>query len=228
MEGWRDGEDGEHRKEAEYVIYVLWWKERGSAESRGYRGYDYGCSKDSLWTGGAGSKVPDGLRRKAAGRDDDETDRGDGGGDGGRKGAGGGGAGGSVYSVATQIPAEKHRLKFKDALGRKFNFPLELVQTWPKMKGLITQAFEHVEPLGLMVAEDYFDMIGPDGAIISPQVWQTVIKPDWIITQHMWRIKAPPAPEVEEVSLPPPCGCYGIPSAEEVVALASCTQMDLD
>jgi len=34
-----------------------------------------------------------------------------------------------------------------------------------------------------------FDLIGPNGEIILPQVWEKVIEPDWQITMVMW----PPA-----------------------------------
>jgi hypothetical protein len=41
--------------------------------------------------------------------------------------------------------------------------------------------------------------VGPNGDIILPQVWETVIEPDWAITMHMWPIpekpKEEPAPE---------------------------------
>jgi len=67
------------------------------------------------------------------------------------------------------------------------------------MKSLIDQAFLHVEPIGHRVHEGHYDLVGPDGEIILPQVWETVVKPDWQITMHMW-----PMPERRDFPPPPP------------------------
>lgn len=70
------------------------------------------------------------------------------------------------------------------------------------MEDLIKQAFLHIEVIGPHVAEGHYDLVGPNGDIILPQVWETVVEPDWTITMHMWPIPekpkepdAPPAPE---------------------------------
>jgi hypothetical protein len=67
------------------------------------------------------------------------------------------------------------------------------------MEELIRQAFLHIEVIGPHVAEGHYDLVGPNGDIILPQVWETVIEPDWAITMHMWPIpekpKEEPAPE---------------------------------
>ena len=70
------------------------------------------------------------------------------------------------------------------------------------MEGLIRQAFLHVDVIGPHVNEGHYDLLGPDGEIILPQVWETMIQPDWIITMHMWPMPEPPAPPFE--STPPP------------------------
>lgn len=66
------------------------------------------------------------------------------------------------------------------------------------MEELIKQAFAHVDIIGPHVAEGHYDLIGPNGEIILPQVWETMIEPDWSITMHMWPIperpKPPPGP----------------------------------
>lgn len=54
------------------------------------------------------------------------------------------------------------------------------------MEGLIRQAFLHIEAIGSHVLEGHYDLVGPNGDIILPQVWETVIEPDWTITMHMW------------------------------------------
>ena len=84
-------------------------------------------------------------------------------------------------------------IKFKDAVGRKFSFPFHLCKTWKGMEGLIRQAFLHVEMIGEHVLAGHYDLQGPDGEIILPQVWETMIQPDWEISMHMW-----PMPEAAE------------------------------
>src|SRR5882757_3982030 len=62
------------------------------------------------------------------------------------------------------------------------------------MEELIRQAFMHVDVIGPHVLEGHYDLIGPNGEIILPQVWETMIEPDWSISMHMWPMpeKAPP------------------------------------
>lgn len=80
------------------------------------------------------------------------------------------------------------------------------------MENLIRQAFLHIEVIGPHVAEGHYDLIGPNGDIILPQVWETVVEPDWAITMHMWPIPEKPKdpdpassaePPGSEVSAPP-------------------------
>lgn len=93
------------------------------------------------------------------------------------------------------------------------------------MEELIRQAFLHIEIIGPHVAEGHYDLIGPNGDIILPQVWETVIEPDWTITMHMWPIpekpKTPePAPPPEPVPQePPPPEVPEAPSEEAVIVL---------
>lgn len=76
------------------------------------------------------------------------------------------------------------------------------------MEELIRQAFLHVEVIGPHVAEGHYDLVGPSGDIILPQVWETVVEPDWTITMHMWPIpekpKEPDPPLAGEAPAPPP------------------------
>lgn len=61
------------------------------------------------------------------------------------------------------------------------------------MEELIKQAFLQVDVLGPHVQEGHYDLIGPNGDIILPSVWEKVIEPDWAITMTMWPLdKAPP------------------------------------
>ncbi|PYH81412.1 hypothetical protein BO82DRAFT_365067 [Aspergillus uvarum CBS 121591] len=118
----------------------------------------------------------------------------------------------ATAAAANPPPPEKKKpIKFKDAVGRKFSFPFDLCCTWKGMEELIRQAFLHIEVIGPHVAEGHYDLVGPNGDIILPQVWETVIEPDWTITMHMWPIPekpqaaepAPPADVVAEPSPPP-------------------------
>ncbi|KAJ6006571.1 hypothetical protein N7451_004515 [Penicillium sp. IBT 35674x] len=102
-------------------------------------------------------------------------------------------------------PEKKKPIKFKDAVGRKFSFPFELCSTWQGMEDLIKQAFLHIEVIGPHVAEGHYDLVGPNGDIILPQVWETVVEPDWTITMHMWPIpEKPKEPDPPPAADPPP------------------------
>lgn len=60
------------------------------------------------------------------------------------------------------------------------------------MEDLIKQAFLHVDAIGPHVQEGHYDLVGPNGEIILPSVWERVVEPDWNITMHMWPMdKAP-------------------------------------
>ena len=72
------------------------------------------------------------------------------------------------------------------------------------MEELIKQAFLHVDIIGPHVHQGHYDLVGPDGEIILPQVWETMIQPDWNITMHMWPMPEPPPPEPPKEALPPP------------------------
>ena len=67
------------------------------------------------------------------------------------------------------------------------------------MEELIRQAFLHVDVVGPHVVEGHYDLVGPNGEIILPQVWETMIEPEWTITMHMW-----PMPEPAKADAPLP------------------------
>jgi len=81
------------------------------------------------------------------------------------------------------------------------------------MEELIKQAFLHVEIIGPHVAEGHYDLVGPNGEIILPQVWETMVEPDWTITMHMWPMPEPPKPPD-----PPPTAPAAAPPAAEAAA----------
>jgi hypothetical protein len=93
-----------------------------------------------------------------------------------------------VVGADAQMPP----IKFKDAVGRKFNFPWHICKTWKGMESLIKQCFLHVDVIGPHVQEGHYDLMGTDGTIILPQLWEAMIKPDCEITMFMWPIPEPP------------------------------------
>ncbi|KAI9704410.1 MAG: hypothetical protein M1836_007273 [Candelina mexicana] len=114
----------------------------------------------------------------------------------------------AAEKAAASAPAPKKPIRFKDAVGRKFSFPFHLCATWQGMDDLIKQAFVHVEVIGPHVIEGHYDLIGPNGEIILPQVWETMIEPDWLITMQMWPM---PEPKPPKPVLPPPPPLAGPP-----------------
>jgi hypothetical protein len=64
------------------------------------------------------------------------------------------------------------------------------------MQELIRQAFLHVNRIGQRVAEGHYDLIGPNGEIILPKVWETTIEPGWSISMHMWPMPEPSRPHI--------------------------------
>ncbi len=83
------------------------------------------------------------------------------------------------------------------------------------MEQLIKQAFLHVDVVGPHVYDGHYDLIGPDGEIILPEVWDSTIQPGWSVTMHMW-----PMPE-EPSKTPPPEVSLQPSDRPEVVEAAS-------
>ncbi|PQE03553.1 kinetoplast-associated kap protein [Rutstroemia sp. NJR-2017a BVV2] len=123
-------------------------------------------------------------------------------------------------AAAAVLPRDdkKKVITFKDAIGRKFDFPLYLCSTWASMEKLIQQAFTHVEVVGPLVQKGWYDLVSPDGEIILPQAWETSIKPGWSITMRMWPVsedevlsRLPPSPR-SAATPPPPSIVTAVPS----------------
>jgi hypothetical protein len=73
------------------------------------------------------------------------------------------------------------------------------------MEGLIKQAFLHVDVIGPHVHQGHYDLVSPDGEIVLPQVWDTIIKPGMAITMHMWPMPEPPPAHADTPrTMPPP------------------------
>lgn len=71
------------------------------------------------------------------------------------------------------------------------------------MEELIKQAFLHVDVIGPHVQAGHYDLLGPDGEIILPQIWEKVIEPDWAITMLMWPMDRPRPPAPAASGRPP-------------------------
>jgi hypothetical protein len=65
------------------------------------------------------------------------------------------------------------------------------------MEELINQAFLHVGIIGEHVQQGRYDLVGPEGEVILPQLWETVIEPGWEIKMHMWLIPEQPSQSLE-------------------------------
>ncbi|KAK6381032.1 uncharacterized protein PV06_10773 [Exophiala oligosperma] len=102
-------------------------------------------------------------------------------------------------AAAAAPPEKKAPVRFKDAIGRNYNFPWERCHRWRDMEGLINQAFAHVEGLADAVLAGRYDLIGPDKEIIMPNYWESTIEPDMHISMMLW-----PVPEPKEEGPPAP------------------------
>ncbi|KIW17790.1 hypothetical protein PV08_04985 [Exophiala spinifera] len=102
-------------------------------------------------------------------------------------------------AAAAAPPEKKAPVRFKDAIGRNYNFPWERCHRWRDMEGLINQAFAHVDGLADAVMAGRYDLIGPDKEIIMPNYWESTIEPDMHITMMLW-----PVPEPKEEGPPAP------------------------
>ncbi|KAJ4292357.1 hypothetical protein N0V90_009018 [Kalmusia sp. IMI 367209] len=77
-------------------------------------------------------------------------------------------------------------VNFKDALGRKFNFPFQLVKSWKDMEHLILGIFGQVDSLNRHVIAGQYDLIDETGCIIMPSTWEASIRPGAFIVMRFW------------------------------------------
>ncbi|KAJ9602262.1 hypothetical protein H2200_013117 [Cladophialophora chaetospira] len=105
-------------------------------------------------------------------------------------------------AAAAAPPERRAPVRFKDAIGRSYNFPWERCCRWRDMEGLINQAFQHIDNLADHVMAGRYDLIGPDKEIIMPNYWESIVEPDMHITMMMWPIPEPPPPEEDIIITP--------------------------
>ncbi|KAI9858375.1 MAG: hypothetical protein M1813_007479 [Trichoglossum hirsutum] len=110
---------------------------------------------------------------------------------------------------------EPKPIRFNDAIGRRFSLPFSASRTWLGMEFFIKEAFLHDETIGPKVAKGFYDLVGPSGEIILPQVWEEIVEPDWSVTMHMWPTAEQPPPQPPppppKIPPPPPSSSYSLP-----------------
>ena len=78
-------------------------------------------------------------------------------------------------------------IKFKDAARNKYIFPFHLCKTWEGMEGLMEDAFAQDDVIRRQISQGQYRLMGPDGDIIIPRVWESTIQPGWEISLQMGR-----------------------------------------
>lgn len=86
------------------------------------------------------------------------------------------------------------------------------------MEELIKQSFLHVAVFSQHVQNGHYYLLGPDGEMIKPHLWDVLVQPGWTITMHMWPMQQPissdlppsppavPAYTIETLNHAPPHG----------------------
>ena len=71
------------------------------------------------------------------------------------------------------------------------------------MECLIKSAFLNIDAIGRQVADGQYDLTGPNGEIILPSVWQTIIEPGWTIIMHLCPLPDSNVPPLLDFPSPP-------------------------
>lgn len=77
------------------------------------------------------------------------------------------------------------------------------------MENLVTQLFVDNESIDPHVSKGQYDLVGPEGEVILPQVWEEVIEPGWTITMQMWPVFGSSSQAAEAPRVPRPPGLGG-------------------
>jgi hypothetical protein len=74
------------------------------------------------------------------------------------------------------------------------------------MEDLIIQLFMYNDSIEPYVSKGQYDLVGPEGEVILPQVWEKVIEPGWTITMQMWPVFGSSSQAAEAPRVPRPPG----------------------
>lgn len=85
----------------------------------------------------------------------------------------------------------KQRVRFQDYVGRKFDFPWQLVNTWEGIEKLVKmvseQTYVHVpDSLRSQATSGKYNILGPEEQIILPHLWELLVEPDWHLSMQLW------------------------------------------
>lgn len=59
------------------------------------------------------------------------------------------------------------------------------------MENLIKRSFSHVESMNSKIFRGSYDVLSPTGEIILPEIWDSVIKPGWVVELRFWDSSIP-------------------------------------
>ena len=54
------------------------------------------------------------------------------------------------------------------------------------MESLIKRSFSHVESMESKIFKGRYDILSPTGEIILPEIWDSVVKPGWVVELRFW------------------------------------------
>jgi len=58
------------------------------------------------------------------------------------------------------------------------------------------------DPVARPLRDGHYDLLSPDGHIISPQVWETTVQPYWNVTMRLWPMSESPQPIIPPYKSP--------------------------
>lgn len=90
--------------------------------------------------------------------------------------------------AARYITSELKPIKLKDAAGRNYTLPWQLCKTWTGMEELLRQSLWSDANLGSSVLGGLYYISDEQGAIILPQVWDSVVQPGSELTIHLSKV----------------------------------------
>lgn len=59
------------------------------------------------------------------------------------------------------------------------------------MENLIKRSFSHVESMNSKIFRGSYDIVSPKGEIVLPEIWDSVIKPGWVVELRFWDSSIP-------------------------------------